>query len=218
MVSNLVLPLFSLFATRRFGNPNNGLTKLVARTAFPNSARRTASTTCNDGGCLPLKSFLDDGSSALQDADGNEMSSDEVKERLANSRVALYFAAGWCPMCTNFEPSLLKFRQAALDSGKGPLEIIYVSSDRNEESQKQRVKQMNMMNVKFDGGVDELKEHYKIWAGSESMKFGFLGRRSGVPALVVLDKNGEELTFLPAEAQGASALGSWPLDDPNGIW
>ena len=31
-------------------------------------------------------------------------------EALAGKRVALYFAAGWCPMCTSFEPALEKYR------------------------------------------------------------------------------------------------------------
>ena len=55
-------------------------------------------------------------------------------------------------------------------------------------------------------------------SGAESMKLG-LGRRSGVPALVVLDAmEGKELAFLAAEAEGIKALSSWPLDDENGIW
>ena len=32
------------------------------------------------------------------------------------------------------------------------------------------------------------------------------GRRSGVPAVVVVDAQGEEVAFLPAEREGASAL------------
>ena len=50
------------------------------------------------------------------------------------------------------------------------------------------------------------------------MKLG-LGRRSGVPALVVLEaKEGKELAFLAAEAEGVKALGSWPMDDESGLW
>ncbi len=52
----------------------------------------------------------------------------------------------------------------------------------------------------------------------ESVKLG-TERRSGVPALVVLDSiNGDELSFLPTEREGAKALLSWPLDNSNGIW
>ena len=119
-------------------------------------------------------------------------------EALAGKRVALYFSAGWCPMCTNFEPSLQTFLQASEDSGK-PITIIYVPSDRSQEQ------------------ADDLKKQFKVWTGSEALRLG-LGRRSGVPALVVLGSDGEELAFVPAESQGVRALQEWPLDDARGVW
>lgn len=153
--------------------------------------------------------------SPIFDSTGAEVSNDDLTEKLQNKRVALYFSAGWCPMCTSFEPSLLQFRQAAEDSGK-PIELIYVGSERSADDQSRRSSDLNMLNVPFDDTA-ELKQKYKIWAGSEALKFGF-GRRSGVPAIVVLDNTGNELAFVAAEAQGAKALGSWPLDEDSGIW
>ena len=146
------------------------------------------------------------------------LSSEELQAKLQGKRVALYFSAGWCPMCTSFEPALQQFKQAAAESEQ-PMEFIYVSSDRSESDALKRAAQMGMMSVPFDQTAD-YKKKYKIWAGSESIKFGFLGRRSGVPALVVLDnKEGDELAFLATESQGVNALGNWPLDDEaNGIW
>ena len=77
---------------------------------------------------------------------------------------------------------------------------------------------MNMMSVSFGEEADSVKKQYKIWSGAESMKLGF-ERRSGVPALVVLDgKNGQEMAFVAAEAEGVKALNAWPLDDEDGIW
>jgi hypothetical protein len=111
---------------------------------------------------------------------------------------------------------LLQFRQAAKDSGK-ELELIYVPSDRSPEDASKRSAALDMLMVPFGEEADKLKREFNIWAGAESLKFGF-GRRSGVPALVVLDSKGEELEFLPAEAQGVSALKAWPLDDDRGIW
>ena len=120
-------------------------------------------------------------------------------------------------MCTSFDPSLLQFRQAAQDSGK-ELAIIYVPSDRNQEAALKRASAFSMLSVPFGSDADEIKQQYNIWSGSESLKLGF-GRRSGVPALVVLDgETGEEMAFLPAEAQGVKALQAWPLDDDKGIW
>lgn len=79
-----------------------------------------------------------------------------------------------------------------------------------------RAGQLQMMCVPYVE-ADELKKMYNIWAGSESMKFGF-ARRSRVPAIVVLDQAGEELAFVPVESQGVKSLQSWPIDESNGIW
>lgn len=151
--------------------------------------------------------------SPLLDTSGTEISSADTA--LQNKRVALYFAAGWCPMCTSFEPALVQFRQAAQDSGK-PVELVYVSSDRSAEDQAKRAANLGMKSVPYDQ-ADDYKRKFKIWSGSEAVKLGF-GRRSGVPALVVLDKSGDEIAFLAAESKGAKALSDWPLDDANGIW
>ena len=120
-------------------------------------------------------------------------------------------------MCTSFEPSLLQFRDAAASSGKD-VEIIYVPSDRSEADAKNRAKAMGMLSVPYGEEADAMKTRFKIWAGAETVKLG-TGRRSGVPALVVLDgKKGEELAFVAAESEGAKALGSWPLDNADGLW
>jgi nucleoredoxin len=153
--------------------------------------------------------------SSLLDESGKELSGDTLASKLANKRVALYFSAGWCPMCTSFEPALESFRKEAADKGN-PIEIVYVSSDRSEADQTKRAGSMDMLSVPFEQTAD-FKQKYKIWAGSEVFKFG-LGRQSGVPALVVLDKNAEEVAFVAAEAQGAKALDTWPIDDPSFIW
>jgi hypothetical protein len=44
------------------------------------------------------------------------------------------------------------------------------------------------------------------------------GRRSGIPAFVVLDKTGQELCFLNTERDSITALADWPLDDLQGHW
>lgn len=153
----------------------------------------------------------------LMDEGGTVIEPDTISNRLSNKRVAFYFAAGWCPMCTSFEPSLLKFREEAVKSDK-PVEIIYVPSDRSASDQVKRAAAMGMLSVPFGKDADDLKMKHKVWSGSEAVKLGF-GRRSGVPALVVLDgENGEELAFIAAESQGVRSLSSWPLDDERGIW
>mmetsp|Transcript_28710 Transcript_28710/g.50845 ORF Transcript_28710/g.50845 Transcript_28710/m.50845 type:complete len:287 (-) Transcript_28710:213-1073(-) len=44
------------------------------------------------------------------------------------------------------------------------------------------------------------------------------GRRSGIPAFVVLNNKGKELCFLNTERETISALADWPLDDVEGHW
>ena len=148
----------------------------------------------------------------LRDADGAPVDA----AALAGVRVGLYFAAGWCPMCTSFEPSLLEFRAAAAsgESGASPVALVLVSSDGNAEAARTRAKALGMLQVDY-GKAAELKTAFKIWAGKERPEFGD-GRRSGVPAIVCLGPAGlEELHFLPAESQGAKVLGEWPA---GGEW
>lgn len=154
---------------------------------------------------------------SLNSPDGQSTDVDALASKLKGKRVALYFSAGWCPMCTSFEPSLMKFREAAASSGKD-VEIIYVPSDRSEGDVVQRAGALGMLSVPFGEEADELKLRHKIWAGAECGKLG-TGRRSGVPALVVLEsKTGGEMAFLAAESKGAGALGGWPLDDDGCVW
>ena len=140
----------------------------------------------------------------------------QKKTDFKGKRVGLYFAAGWCPMCTSFEPSLLEFRAAAAsgESGASPVALVLVSSDGNAEAARTRAKALGMLQVDY-GKAAELKTAFKIWAGKERPEFGD-GRRSGVPAIVCLGPAGlEELHFLPAESQGAKVLGEWPA---GGEW
>ncbi|KAL7513677.1 hypothetical protein ACHAXN_010929 [Cyclotella atomus] len=154
---------------------------------------------------------------SLKAPDGSLIAADAISNKLQGKRVALYFAAGWCPMCTSFEPGLIQFREAAAQSGKD-LEIIYVPSDRSEADAVKRTRAMGMMSVPIGEEADAVKTRFKIWAGAESLKLG-TGRRSGVPSLVVLgSRQGEELKFLAAESEGVKSLCSWPLDDEMGIW
>lgn len=180
---------------------------LVPLALFVSTSRRGMTTQLQAG---PAASFL-----SLLDANGQVLSGDTLSNRLNKKRVALYFSAGWCPMCTSFEPALLQFQNEASEKGF-PIEIVYVSSDRDATDQAKRAARMNMMSVPFEQ-ADDFKRKFNIWAGSESVKFGF-GRRSGVPAIVVLDKNADEIAFVHAESQGAKSLKTWPLESELGIW
>ena len=137
-------------------------------------------------------------------------------ETLTGKRVAYYFTAGWCPMCTRFEPSLLQFKAAAEQAGK-PIELIMVSSDRTSQDAQKRAKALGIPLVEYDGELrSDLKRRYSVWAGAESAQHIGYSRRSGVPALVVISEKGEEIGFIDAERSGPAALSKWELD--AGVW
>lgn len=137
-------------------------------------------------------------------------------EDYAGKRVGLYFSAGWCPMCTRFEPSLLQFREAtrSADASATPIELVLVSSDGSAEAAASRAKSLGLPAVDY-AMTAELKRKFRVWSGRERPEFGD-GRRAGVPAIVVLGPEGlEELQFLNAESDGAKCLGDWK---DEGMW
>lgn len=154
----------------------------------------------------------------LNSPDGTPLGRDAIASRLRGKSVALYFSAGWCPMCTSFEPPLLEFRDNAARKTGGGIEVIYVPSDRSPADATSRTSSMDMMSVPHGAEADAIKSRYGVWAGAECGTLG-TGRRSGVPALVVLDgRSGGERAFLAAEKDGADCLDGWPLDDGDCLW
>jgi nucleoredoxin len=225
------------------------------------------STTSNDP--LTVKAALP---SVLIDAQGNVVDSAETLGRLVeNKRVALYFAAGWCPDCRDLDFILPQYRKALNESNQ-PIQLIYVPSDNTLEEQLRRMQELELdLGVPIGEAADTLKKQYGVWPDAEIEKFGgfvreFIddfdddemlgggaaeegvegemqdtelademmvegdaelmqegpeddsGRRSGIPAFVVLDNQGAEFAFLNTEADSIMALADWPVDDPQGIW
>merc|ERR1719152_193224 len=70
------------------------------------------------------------GDEFLSGSDGDTKSIDEV--RAESKYIGLYFSAHWCPPCRGFTPELIKAYNTDLKA-KG-LEIIFVSSDRDQKS------------------------------------------------------------------------------------
>ena len=132
----------------------------------------------------------------------------DLSTRFAGKRVGLYFSAGWCPMCTGFEPALHAFREEC-EAGGTPVELVYVSSDRSAADAAQRAQSLQCATVPYEH-VDGLKLIHKVWSGSEQGKLG-TGRRSGVPAIVVINPENEEIAFIDAEARGSASLKRWDL-------
>mmetsp|Transcript_17904 Transcript_17904/g.41076 ORF Transcript_17904/g.41076 Transcript_17904/m.41076 type:complete len:244 (+) Transcript_17904:74-805(+) len=71
--------------------------------------------------------------------------------------------------------------------------------------------------AKGSEGEEVATERVEIMGKIEDTRDEF-GRRSGIPAFVVLDNAGAEFCFLNAERDSISVLADWPLDDPQNIW
>jgi hypothetical protein len=79
------------------------------------------------------------------------------------------------------------------------------------------VEEVAVVAVKGSEGEDVDVERIDIAEKLEDVRDEF-GRRSGIPAFVVLDNKGGEFCFLNAERDSISVLADWPLDDPENIW
>ncbi|KAK6165992.1 hypothetical protein SNE40_022789 [Patella caerulea] len=96
--------------------------------------------------------------------------------------IGLYFSAHWCPPCRMFTPALIKFYKKLRSRGE-KLEIIFVSSDRDQEEFDEYIKEMPWLALPFgDQRADTLSEKFDV---------------TGIPNFLLLDgKTGEVLTPL----------------------
>ena len=116
-----------------------------------------------------------------------------------NRIIGVYFSAHWCGPCRQFTPQLVKFYQDC-KRHKKTLEIIFVSSDKNEGEMRKYMKEANMPWLAVPYGspiIKKLKEEYQI---------------TGIPTLIILDANGRIVTpsgrgFVTS--QGVNAYDSW---------
>lgn len=112
----------------------------------------------------------------LLNKDGEVDTAAALKEKKA---IAIYFSGHWCPPCRGFTPQLAEWYENNLKA-KG-LEIVFVSSDRDESAFKEYFASMPWLAVPFsERQVKEaLDKKYKI---------------AGIPSVVVVDPQGELIT------------------------
>jgi len=113
-------------------------------------------------------------------------------ESLFGKVFAFYFSAHWCPPCRGFTPQLAEWYTKDLKP-KG-LEVVFVSSDKDEEQFKDYFKEMPWLALDFE----DRKRKAQL--------SGMFGVR-GIPALVIVDKDGSVIT-----KEGRGAVSS----DPKG--
>jgi len=99
--------------------------------------------------------------------------SSSIKE----SRVTcIYFCASWCPPCKVFTPILKEFYED-INCEIRQLEIVWVSSDKDEESFKSYLSEMPWLAIPFgDKRIKEILDHFRL---------------EGIPTLYVIKPDGE---------------------------
>jgi nucleoredoxin len=107
--------------------------------------------------------------------------------------IALYFSAHWCPPCRGFTPQFAEWYKTDLQA-KG-LEVVFVSSDRDEAAFKEYYGEQPWLAVPFsDRDIKAaLDKKYKV---------------QGIPSVVILGPDGELFT-----KDGREAIGN----DPTGL-
>jgi len=115
----------------------------------------------------------------------------DTSTALTNTRlVALYFSASWCGPCRGFTPLLVEFynhlkEEVASTHG---LEIIFVSSDRDEASFQQYYSKMPFLAMPFSNRA--LAQHAKQMFGVR-----------GIPSFVVLDSLSGRVVVSPDDSR-----------------
>ncbi|XP_052801036.1 nucleoredoxin-like [Mya arenaria] len=109
--------------------------------------------------------------------DGKEV---EANDELKGKIVGLYFSAHWCPPCRIFTPELIRIYEKVKSNGK-KFEIVFISSDRSEDSFTSYANSMPWLALPFgDTRAQMLKNLYEV---------------EGIPMLVMLDETGNVITL-----------------------
>ncbi|XP_034908653.1 probable nucleoredoxin 1 [Populus alba] len=102
---------------------------------------------------------------------------DQVKvSNLVGKIVGFYFSGSWCGPCRNFTPLLVEVYEQL--SSKGDFEVVFISSDGDDESFNTYFSEMPWLAIPFSDTETRkrLKEVFKV---------------RGIPTLVIFDTNGK---------------------------
>jgi nucleoredoxin len=111
---------------------------------------------------------------------------------LAGKTIGIYFSAHWCPPCRGFTPKLAEMYKTTFQA-KG-LEIVFVSSDKDEEAFKEYHAEMPWLALPYANRdlKESLSKKYKV---------------RGIPSFVILDSEGNTIT-----TEGRDEI----MSDPSG--
>ncbi|XP_059460542.1 probable nucleoredoxin 2 isoform X2 [Corylus avellana] len=103
---------------------------------------------------------------------------------LIGKTVGLYFSAQWCHPCATFAPKLMsiyqKINQMLVEKGDEGFEVVFVSSDRDQDSFDSYFDTMPWLALPFgDPTVKDLAKHFDV---------------NAIPCLVILGPDGKTVT------------------------
>merc|ERR1719311_1320821 len=124
----------------------------------------------------PMASLTDVLGETLLGKDGELATGTALKDKKA---IALYFSAHWCPPCRGFTPKLADWYAKDLQN-KG-LEVVFVSSDRDEDAFKEYYGEQPWLALPFADRErkEMLNKKYKV---------------QGIPSVVILGPDGKIIT------------------------
>eukprot|EP00002_Diphylleia_rotans_P006959 TRINITY_DN163_c0_g1_i7.p1 TRINITY_DN163_c0_g1~~TRINITY_DN163_c0_g1_i7.p1 ORF type:complete len:291 (+),score=67.99 TRINITY_DN163_c0_g1_i7:114-986(+) len=124
---------------------------------------------------------------------GQEGASLDTASALGGKYVGIYFSAHWCPPCRGFTPKLASFYKE--NKEKLNLEIVFVSSDRDEKSFAEYFGEMPWLSLPYAdrGRKGKLSNQFKV---------------QGIPTFVILSPEGELITKDGREEVSSDAKGA----------
>jgi nucleoredoxin len=128
----------------------------------------------------------------------------ELVAKAGGKPIGLYFSAHWCPPCRGFTPQLAEWYKAGL---REKMEIIFVSSDRDQKSFDEYFKEMPWLALQYESrdAKQALSEIFGV---------------SGIPSFVVLHPDGTTITTdgrsqVASDPTGAQFPNGWYPQPPN---
>jgi nucleoredoxin len=122
----------------------------------------------------PFNSWNDELGSELLSKDGPIQTTAALNSA---KRIGLYFSASWCPPCQAFTPVLSALYDELKDNAPDSLEIVFISSDNDENSFLQYFGKMPWYSLPFDSRKkQQLSSKYAVF---------------GIPKLVILTAEGQ---------------------------
>jgi len=119
---------------------------------------------------------------------------------LVGKTVALYFSAHWCPPCRGFTPKLIQVYNELKERGEA-FEIVFISSDKDQEAFEDYYKSMPWLALPF--GDKTKKDLSRIF------------RVRGIPSLIVVGPDGKTVTDNARDAVSTHGAKAYPFTDAH---